>query len=93
MKFYLVPNLDAVSEIGIKNVITAAMNQAFFTLSLGCLLYTSYSLRFLEQALELPVYFENDANAAMLAEKKQKYPNAIYINAKPIVPFQLQQSH
>lgn len=35
VKFYLVPNLDAVSEIGIKNVITAAMNQAFFTLSLG----------------------------------------------------------
>lgn len=29
VKFYLVPNLDAVSEIGIKNVITAAMNQAF----------------------------------------------------------------
>ncbi len=29
----------------------------------------NYSLRFLEQALEIPVYFENDANAAMLAEK------------------------
>ena len=40
----------------------------------------NYSLRFLEQALELPVYFENDANAAMLAEKKQKYPNAIYLS-------------
>ena len=33
--FYLVPNLDMVREVGIKNVITAAMNQAFFTLSLG----------------------------------------------------------
>ena len=32
----------------------------------------NYSLRFLEQALEIPVYFENDANAAMLAEKKAK---------------------
>ena len=40
----------------------------------------NYSLRFLEQALEIPVYFENDANAAMLAEKKQKYPNAIYLS-------------
>ena len=40
----------------------------------------NYSLRFLEQALELPVYFENDANAAMLAKKKQKYPNAIYLS-------------
>ena len=33
--FYLIPNLDTVSDVGIKNVITAAMNQAFFTLSLG----------------------------------------------------------
>ena len=30
----------------------------------------NYSLRFLEQAVGMPVYFENDANAAMLAEKK-----------------------
>lgn len=35
IRFYLVPNLDTVREVGIKNVITAAMNQAFFTLSLG----------------------------------------------------------
>ena len=34
-EFYLIPNLDTVSDVGIKNVITAAMNQAFFTLSLG----------------------------------------------------------
>ena len=40
----------------------------------------NYSLRFLEQAVGMPVYFENDANAAMLAEKKQKYPNAIYLS-------------
>ena len=31
----------------------------------------NYSLRFLEQALEIPAYFENDANAAMLAEKSK----------------------
>ena len=35
IKFYLVPNMDTVSQVGIKNVITAAMNQSFFTLSLG----------------------------------------------------------
>ena len=35
VKFYLVPDLDTVAETGLKNVITAAMNQAFFTLSLG----------------------------------------------------------
>lgn len=35
VKFYLVPNTKTVASVGLKNVITAAMNQAFFTLSLG----------------------------------------------------------
>ncbi len=35
LKFYLVPNLEAVKEVGIGSVISAAMNQSFFTLSLG----------------------------------------------------------
>ena len=35
LKFYLIPNLDRMKEAGIFNVIVAAMNQAFFTLSLG----------------------------------------------------------
>ncbi len=35
LKFYLVPNVENVKEAGIFNVIVAAMNQAFFTLSLG----------------------------------------------------------
>lgn len=29
-KFYLVPNMKSVSNVGLKNIITAAMNQAFF---------------------------------------------------------------
>lgn len=33
--FYLMPDLARAKEAGIGNVITAAMNQAFFTLSLG----------------------------------------------------------
>ncbi len=33
--FYLVPNLDNIKEVGILNVIVSAMNQSFFTLSLG----------------------------------------------------------
>ena len=33
--FYLVPSLDAIREHGLGNIIVAAMNQAFFTLSLG----------------------------------------------------------
>ena len=35
LAFYLVPNLDNIKEVGILNVIVSAMNQAFFTLSLG----------------------------------------------------------
>lgn len=35
LKFYLVPNFESMKEAGIGNVIVAAMNQAFFTLSLG----------------------------------------------------------
>ena len=35
IKFYLIPDFDRAMEAGIFNVITAAMNQAFFTLSIG----------------------------------------------------------
>lgn len=35
LRFYLVPNWDAVRAAGLGNVISAAMNQSFFTLSLG----------------------------------------------------------
>ncbi|MCR5655368.1 MAG: sodium-dependent transporter [Lachnospiraceae bacterium] len=35
VSFYLLPNIENVKEVGLGKVITAAMNQAFFTLSLG----------------------------------------------------------
>lgn len=35
LKFYLVPNFERMREVGITNVVVSAMNQAFFTLSLG----------------------------------------------------------
>ena len=35
LKFYLLPSMERVNEIGLRNVILAAMNQSFFTLSLG----------------------------------------------------------
>ena len=35
IKFYLIPDLRRMKEAGITNVIVGAMNQAFFTLSLG----------------------------------------------------------
>lgn len=35
LKFYLLPDFNRAKEMGIGNVISSAMNQAFFTLSLG----------------------------------------------------------
>lgn len=35
LKFYLIPNLDGVKEHGLWTVISAAMGQSFFTLSIG----------------------------------------------------------
>ena len=35
LKFYLLPDFSRAAEVGLGKVITAAMNQAFFTLSLG----------------------------------------------------------
>lgn len=40
----------------------------------------NYSLNFLEQAFSCPVYFSNDANAAMMAEDMNRYQNAIYLS-------------
>ena len=35
LSFYLKPDLEKMREVGVGNVILGAMNQAFFTLSLG----------------------------------------------------------
>ena len=35
LKFYLIPDFERMTSIGVGNVIVGAMNQAFFTLSLG----------------------------------------------------------
>ena len=35
MKFYLVPSMESIRKNGLGRIITGAMNQAFFTLSLG----------------------------------------------------------
>ncbi len=35
LKFYLIPNVQKMQEVGIGDIIVGAMNQSFFTLSLG----------------------------------------------------------
>lgn len=35
LKFYLLPDIDRMEEVGLGNIIVGAMNQAFFTLSIG----------------------------------------------------------
>lgn len=40
----------------------------------------NYSLHFFEQVLGFPIYFENDANAAMFAENIQENQNALYLS-------------
>lgn len=48
LKFYLVPDFEKVSEIGIGKIVSAAMNQSFFTLSLGIAameIFGSYMLK------------------------------------------------
>ena len=40
----------------------------------------NFSLSFLEQAFSYPVYFANDANAAMMAEDMHEYQDAVYLS-------------
>ena len=40
----------------------------------------NYSLKMIEQLLLFPVYFENDANAAMLAENPRQVGNVVYLS-------------
>lgn len=40
----------------------------------------NYSLKVMEQMFNMPVYFENDANAAMLAENPNKLENSVYLS-------------
>lgn len=40
----------------------------------------NYSLKMIEQMMPLPVFFENDANAAMMAENLHRYPDSVYLS-------------
>ena len=62
------------------SVLTSEFLKAHLLIKSHALQLENYSLSFLEQAFDLPVYFENDANAAMMAEDMNRYKNAIYLS-------------
>ena len=67
--------------LGIGSSIPGIISQkAHLLIKSHALQLENYSLSFLEQAFDLPVYFENDANAAMMAEDMNRYKNAIYLS-------------
>ena len=67
--------------LGIGISIPGIINQAQkLVIKSHALRLENYSLSFLEQAFSVPVYFSNDANAAMMAEDMNIYQNAIYLS-------------
>lgn len=70
---------DRVLGIGIS--IPGIINQeARMLVKSHALQLENYSLNFLERVFSCPVYFENDANAAMMAEDLHLYKNALYLS-------------
>lgn len=81
VKKFLKENSTAGELLGIGVAIPGIIDQnERIVIKSHALQIENYSLRFLEQALDMPAYFENDANSAMLAENPQKYQNAIYLS-------------
>lgn len=70
---------DRILGIGI-SIPGIISQKAYLLIKSHALQLENYSLSFLEQAFDLPVYFENDANAAMMAEDMNRYKNAIYLS-------------
>lgn len=78
---FLAEDAEEVNLIGIGIAIPGIIDQKEqIVLKSHALQIENYSLCFLKQAFDVPVYFENDANAAMLAENPQKYKDAIYLS-------------
>lgn len=78
---FLQGSIELEKLLGIGISIPGIMNyQDHVVIKSHALQIENYSLSFLEQILPYPVYFENDANAAMLAENPKKYRNAIYLS-------------
>lgn len=75
------PQIDSGKILGVGISLPGIINQTEKLLvkshALGL---ENYSLKMIEQILTIPVYYENDANAAMLAENPQRLKNSIYLS-------------
>ena len=81
LKQFLVDMKNPEKILGIGISIPGIVNsEARMLMKSHALQLENYSLSFFEQAFSLPVYFENDANAAMLAEDLHVYKNALYLS-------------
>lgn len=81
LKKIYVPQVDSNKILGVGVSLPGIINQREKLLVKSHALHLeNYSLKMMEQMLAMPVYFENDANAAMLAENPQRLRNSIYLS-------------
>lgn len=81
--FYATENIPENKILGIGISLPGIVNNEDRGLTKShALCLENYSLKLMEQLLPFPLYFENDANAAMLAENPQLLNNAIYLSLK-----------
>lgn len=75
------PQIDSGKILGVGISLPGIINQKEkFLVKSHALNLENYSLKMIEQILAMPVYYENDANAAMLAESPQRLKNSVYLS-------------
>ena len=75
------PQVDSGKILGVGISLPGIINQKEKLLVKShALNLENYSLKMVEQILAMPVYYENDANAAMLAENPQRLKNSVYLS-------------
>ena len=81
LRSYFSPQIAAEQILGVGISLPGIINQKEKLLVKShALQLENYSLKMIEQLLDLPVYYENDANAAILAENPQRLKNSIYLS-------------
>lgn len=81
LKRIYAPQIDSGKLLGVGISLPGIINQKEKILVKShALNLENYSLKMIEQILALPVYYENDANAAMMAENPQRLKNSVYLS-------------